>query len=189
MQLKKQELVRQEIWSAAMDLFEQDGFDTVTIEQIAKAAGVSRRTFFRYFASKEDVMASLVRLYSRSICDAIAEEPAASTGLELARSVLKKVLKPSPVAVRVMEVADRSPAARMAQFLEAPVLEENVTRALALRRRRSETLHDRVLASLMMTATRLSMEMWRARQRRSMAEIIDQVLGAMTTVCRVEEST
>lgn len=46
---------RSEIEHIALDLFAQNGFDPTTVEDIAAAAGIGRRTVFRYFASKNDI--------------------------------------------------------------------------------------------------------------------------------------
>ncbi|GAB2606630.1 TetR/AcrR family transcriptional regulator [Pseudactinotalea suaedae] len=45
-----------EITEVAMALFLEQGFEQTTIDQIAAAAGISRRSFFRYFGTKEDVV-------------------------------------------------------------------------------------------------------------------------------------
>jgi len=47
---------RSAVVAAALELFRTQGFDQTSVEQIAKAAGVSRSTFFRQFGGKEDVV-------------------------------------------------------------------------------------------------------------------------------------
>jgi len=45
-----------ELERAAFELFERDGFEATTVEDIAAAVGISKRSFFRYFESKNDVV-------------------------------------------------------------------------------------------------------------------------------------
>jgi mycofactocin system transcriptional regulator len=47
---------RDDIERVAMQLFSRHGFDATTVDDIAAAAGIGRRTFFRYFGSKNDVV-------------------------------------------------------------------------------------------------------------------------------------
>lgn len=53
---RRQVTTRSAIEAAAFALFARNGFDETTVEDIAHAAGIGRRTFFRYFASKNDVV-------------------------------------------------------------------------------------------------------------------------------------
>jgi len=48
--------IRTGVVAAALELFDRHGFEATSVEQIAKAAGVSRSTFFRQFGGKEDVV-------------------------------------------------------------------------------------------------------------------------------------
>ena len=48
--------MRQDLAAAAMELFANQGYEETTVDQIAAAAGVARRTFFRYFRSKEEAI-------------------------------------------------------------------------------------------------------------------------------------
>ncbi|MCB0993444.1 MAG: TetR family transcriptional regulator [Acidimicrobiales bacterium] len=53
---RKRQQRRQAIEAAAIDLFEANGFDATTIDDIARAADIAPRTFFTYFPTKEDVV-------------------------------------------------------------------------------------------------------------------------------------
>lgn len=56
LQDRKRQVARDHIESTAMALFAERGYEQTTVEDIARAAGISGRTFFRYFATKEDVV-------------------------------------------------------------------------------------------------------------------------------------
>ena len=53
---RKRQQTRRDLISAAMRLFEGKGYEQTTVAEIAAAAGVSTKTFFNYFASKDEVL-------------------------------------------------------------------------------------------------------------------------------------
>lgn len=71
--------VQTELFTVAMGLFLEHGFEATTVDQIAAAAGLSRRSFFRYFASKDDVLTQALVGAGRDISIALAGRPAAET--------------------------------------------------------------------------------------------------------------
>src|SRR6476646_1972874 len=78
---RKKQQTREGLASAAVELFIERGFDATTVEDIAAAADVSPRTFFRYYPTKEDVVVDLVeRLAARP-----ADEPLGRALREAAR--------------------------------------------------------------------------------------------------------
>ncbi len=52
---RKRVTSRADLEHVAFDLFDRQGFERTTVDDIARAAGIGRRTFFRYFPSKNDV--------------------------------------------------------------------------------------------------------------------------------------
>lgn len=60
LQSLKQDSVQTAIYDAAIELFAAEGFEETTVDEIAQAAGISRRTFFRYFETKGDLPAQSV---------------------------------------------------------------------------------------------------------------------------------
>lgn len=68
--------VQNELLDAAQELFARDGYENVTIEQIAEAVGVSRRSFFRYFRSKEAVVLGKYERQGEQFAEALDARPA-----------------------------------------------------------------------------------------------------------------
>lgn len=68
--------IRAEIRRAAFRLFIERGYDAVTTEEIASAAGVSPRTFFRYVPTKEELLLAPVRYGGAAIVGLLEERPA-----------------------------------------------------------------------------------------------------------------
>ncbi|MFD4023864.1 TetR family transcriptional regulator [Streptomyces sp. NPDC058576] len=121
---RKRQLVSDELTEAALQLMAQEGFDAVTVDAIAAAAGVSKRTFFRYFASKEDVVVQFLADMGAGMHDELAARPAAerpSTALRhavwVAMAACADGVEHSGRALRVVQLILRTPALR-ARFLE-----------------------------------------------------------------------
>jgi AcrR family transcriptional regulator len=58
-----------------LELFLRQGFEGTTVEQIATSAGLSRRSFHRYFATKDDVLAQALRASGDKVAAELADRP------------------------------------------------------------------------------------------------------------------
>ncbi|MBL7491708.1 TetR family transcriptional regulator [Frankia sp. AgB1.9] len=106
---------RREIAEAAGRLFLERGYDATTVQDIADAAGVSSRTFFRYFPAKEDVVTALASASMDDVIDHLGGRDENETLRSAVTAMLRAVLAP---------VGDNSDRARRFQFLlrESPAL-------------------------------------------------------------------
>jgi AcrR family transcriptional regulator len=73
---RQRQAVRDEITQTAITLFLDQGFEATTVDQILERVGVSRRSFFRYFGTKEDVVLGDLANRGESIAEALSQRPA-----------------------------------------------------------------------------------------------------------------
>ncbi|HWD85673.1 MAG TPA: TetR family transcriptional regulator [Solirubrobacteraceae bacterium] len=88
---RKKAATRRALQEAALRLVAERGFDHVTVEDIADAADVSKRTFFNYFASKEQAVLGRDPATPESIRRALAERPAEEPPLRALEAVLTEL--------------------------------------------------------------------------------------------------
>ncbi|AQZ64864.1 Transcriptional regulator, TetR family [[Actinomadura] parvosata subsp. kistnae] len=123
---RKKQRTRQALIEAALRLFEEKGFEETTLAEIAEQADVSTRTFFSYFASKEDVV----------FYDTTARLEAAISAMESRRpdetvtGVLLRIIEESfEQATSYQDLTPADAALRMRLILTEPALQ---ARALLL---------------------------------------------------------
>lgn len=68
-------LAQTELTSVAQELFLEHGYEATTVDQIAAAAGMSRRTFFRYFPTKDDLVIGKYDLFGDRLAEALDARP------------------------------------------------------------------------------------------------------------------
>ncbi len=73
---RKKAALRRQLVEVAMSLFLERGFHGTLVDDIADAAGVSRRTFFHYFAAKQDVIVDWFRQQGEYLATAFSSRPA-----------------------------------------------------------------------------------------------------------------
>jgi len=111
---RKKQQTRDAIIGAALDLFERQGYDATTVEEIAEAADISPRTFFRYFDSKVDVVMDKDERDSDDFAGRLAIRPPHEGPIEAMRQVISaelgQVVKENPLFVRQMRLMLRTPS-------------------------------------------------------------------------------
>jgi AcrR family transcriptional regulator len=184
LKIRKQQLVRDTIWDAAMDLFAEKGFDETTVDDIAQAAGISRRSFFRYFSSKADLMAHGIGGYAALLAEAIDACPRALPLAEVVRQTVVQVARQSaahPRTAKIMQIAATYPAARDAQWARMSELQDRVTRAFARRcgRTRRNDPAPALLGSMTISMLSVIFRLWFEHGRKDISPIADEVFATL----------
>lgn len=77
--------------SAAIELFDEQGYEATTVAEIAERAGLTKRTFFRYFSDKREVLFSGSQELQRLWLEGVAGAPADATALAIVTAGLDPV--------------------------------------------------------------------------------------------------
>jgi AcrR family transcriptional regulator len=67
--------IQAQLVAVAQELFEEQGYESTSVDAIATAAGMSRRTFFRYFASKEELVLGKYDLLGEQLLEGLRARP------------------------------------------------------------------------------------------------------------------
>jgi AcrR family transcriptional regulator len=182
---RKHELVRSAIWEAATDLFAEKGYDETTVDEIADRAGLSRRSFFRYFSSKTDLMASGLVEYGRSIDQAVRACPADSPFAETVRRTALQValeVTAHPGSRKIMRIVGADPAAREALRSRTAELREVVRTAYASRGAAIGDLAPGLLADLTLAILDVVLHDWLEKGGQDIRASVDEVFATLRSM-------
>lgn len=89
---RKKQATREALLDAALSLFAEHGFATTTIEEIADAAGVAPRTFFRYFPNKAAILYAPAEEYRTTFRESLEVAPQGEPALASVHRALRETL-------------------------------------------------------------------------------------------------
>ncbi len=147
---------------AALELYAERGYEQTTVQDIAERAGVTERTFFRYFADKREVLFDSSHQLERRAAAAVADAPADASPLDVAgRAVVaaSAVLDDRREHARARAaVVSATPALQERELLKMAALGDGL--AAALRDRGDAEPAATLAAQSAVTAFRVGFAAW-----------------------------
>ncbi|MYT22252.1 TetR family transcriptional regulator [Streptomyces sp. SID7760] len=92
------------IFDTAMRLFAEQGYEATTIAQIAKEAGISQRSLFRYFGTKEDIVCGEQEELGELLRATVEAQPAAATAWEALRAGFEVLMEAHGEPGQLLEI-------------------------------------------------------------------------------------
>jgi AcrR family transcriptional regulator len=185
---RKRQQTRERLTRAAMALFLDRGFEATTLDDIAAAADISRRSFFHYFASKEDVVFAWQEESTAALIAAVAARPASESMLTAAENAILAMvgqLKPGE-AIAIARLKRDNPALQACDQVKHEKLERALAEALGKRAgQKTEKLHARLVAMIATGAMRIGGEFWAAEGAREKPEaLVKRTFAAIRAILR-----
>ncbi|MER6469486.1 TetR family transcriptional regulator [Streptomyces collinus] len=140
---RKKQRTRDALVRSALELFTTQGYERTTVDEIAGAVEVSQRTFFRYFAGKEEVAFAVQEMTEAHFVAAVRARPAHEAPMEALRqavldgwdAIRETVESAVPVELylRMYRTIESTPALLAAHLRRSAATEETIARLLAER--------------------------------------------------------
>jgi TetR/AcrR family transcriptional regulator, regulator of mycofactocin system len=178
----------------SLRLFARDGFEDTTVERIAAAAGVSRRTFFRYFDSKADVLWHAFDGEVRALREAFAAVPARVPMMVAIRQVVVGVNRYRPEDVPElrarMSLIGSVPALQASAAHHYDAWERAVSEFAAARLGQpADALFPLAIGRATLAVCRAAYDRWIDRADANLTSYLDQALRALAAGFSPEHST
>ncbi|TQJ40310.1 TetR family transcriptional regulator [Arthrobacter sp. SLBN-112] len=181
---------RQAITDAALGLLRSKGPGNFTVEDIADAAGISRRTFFNYFSSTDAALASIVHGFLDNAIKQLRLRPVDEPMLESAQAALVALADPKAVAplAELFTLTQQSP---LMSHTELEAWDHCRTQVFTVARERlagtpgaQDELYIHALAGSIISCGKAAMEVWFSRRGpdltpASLAELRQLLIDAM----------
>ncbi|MGW0943626.1 TetR family transcriptional regulator [Streptomyces sp. NPDC002623] len=138
---RKKRRTRDALLRAAVELFTSQGYERTTVDEIAQAVDVSQRTFFRYFAGKEEAALALVEMSVARFVEAVRARPPHEAPLEALRQAvldgwdsineIVESIVPVELYLRMYRVIESTPVLLAAHLRRSAEIEEGLARVIA----------------------------------------------------------
>lgn len=182
---KKRRETLQRIADAALRLFATHGYEATTLNAIAEAAGISRRTFFYYFESKEEILAAWQKGLPQAFRAAALAESADQSPFDLVCNAHLKLVAnvdagQAIVIDKVLRSNEQLRASNQVKYLKMEQAAFDVLCKLWPQPARRAAL--RVVAMASTGALRLAIDSWADEQgRRPLADYLDEAFANLKT--------
>ncbi|GAA2794959.1 TetR family transcriptional regulator [Saccharopolyspora taberi] len=188
---RKKQRTRSGLIEAGVDLFLDKGYDATTIDEIAAQVDISPRTFFRYFAGKEDIALAKGAALDDLVVEALRARPAGEPPLPALRHAVLAMVRESAASegvgrfLHTQHLINKTPTLLAGNLRRAAETEERLTAEIAHRQGvdPDADLRPRVLVGVVYAALRIGMEAMCAdpsREPERMIELIGQAVDLAT---------
>ena len=180
---RPQATTHRELEMVALELFSRHGFDEVSVADIAAAAGISRRTFFRYYGSKNDAVWGEFDRLLAGMEARLADAPEGPL-LEVITDAIVEFNSFPPEAVTAHRL-------RMSLILHTPALQAHSALRYAdwravVARFAARVLHEpedgfgpQLVAHVALAAALTAYEQWLAHEGRDLADLLRKAFGRL----------